>query len=93
MRLTVSQGEGVFPEVPVLFKFRFLVGPDKIAVRLGDIGQTHVVPEGADAKALEPFYEEASGQTRDYSPLGLRRFIDEGTKAGPRKIGSLPAWT
>src|SRR4051812_23851871 len=36
VRMTLSQGPGVYPELPILFQVRALVDTDRILVRLGD---------------------------------------------------------
>lgn len=88
VRLTLSQGKGVYPEAPVLFQFRVLAETNKFAVRLGDSDRTHTVSNGADATALEPIYEQAYDLANEYFTSGLQRFLDQSVKAAAaRKIG------
>jgi len=88
VRLTLTQGEGIFPELPVVFQFRVLAGPDKFTVRLGDSDLTHTMCEG-DAAALEPVYEEAHRRAKEYFATRFQRFVDEANQNTPRKIGFL----
>jgi hypothetical protein len=87
VRLTLTEGNGVYPELPLLFRFRVLVELDKFTVRLGDSNRTHTIPDGADLTLLEPIYEEAYRRASEYLTLGLQRFLDEAGKDAPREIG------
>jgi hypothetical protein len=90
VQLTLTRGEGVYPQLPVLFKFGVRVEPDSFAVRIGDSYRRHLIKDG-DAAALEAAYQEAQARAKDYFTSGLQRFLDETGKDDQgktsRKIG------
>ncbi|HEY4360377.1 MAG TPA: hypothetical protein VGN17_05395 [Bryobacteraceae bacterium] len=46
VRVTLSQGQNIYPEIHALFQFRILVESDKFTVRVGDSKRTHAISDG-----------------------------------------------
>jgi hypothetical protein len=89
VQLTLTQGNGIYPQLAVLFQFRVRVGLDNFTVQLGDSDRTHTISDGANATALETVYDEAYQRAKQYFTPRSQRFVEKANQDSPQKIGFL----
>jgi hypothetical protein len=86
VQVTLSRGQGIFPELHARMLFKVRTEPDKFLVQIGDSKSHHVVTAGSHDE-LQPIFNEAFHRSQEYLNSRLQRFLDETASDVGGKIG------
>lgn len=86
VQVTLSRGQGIFPELRARMLFKVRTEPDKFVVQIGDSKRQHVVTVGSPDE-MQPIFNEAFNRSQEYFSSVLRHFLDETDSNRVGKIG------
>jgi len=86
VQVTLSRGQGIFPELHARMLFKVRTEPDKFLVQIGDSKLQHVVTVESVAE-MQPIFNEAFNRSQEYLNSGVQRFLDETDSNRVGKIG------